>query len=179
MKTKLIIATILTLIAGIGIFVIFFIIDSQLYKKGDGPYTCTAEAKICPDGTAVDRVGPKCEFAECPKALSNENKEKVILNIKIGQSADALGLGVKPIRVIEDSRCPIDVTCIQAGKVRLEVELTSELGVNKNTFEVGKNVTTEAEIVTLVQVLPEANSKLQIKPDNYQFTFEVSKRKNQ
>jgi putative hemolysin len=27
---------------------------------------CTLEAKICPDGTAVGRVGPNCEFAQCP-----------------------------------------------------------------------------------------------------------------
>ncbi len=27
---------------------------------------CTMEAKICPDGTAVGRVDPNCEFAECP-----------------------------------------------------------------------------------------------------------------
>jgi hypothetical protein len=28
---------------------------------------CTAEAKICPDGTAVSRSGPNCEFAPCPE----------------------------------------------------------------------------------------------------------------
>ncbi len=28
---------------------------------------CTAEAKICPDGTDVGRVGPNCEFAPCPE----------------------------------------------------------------------------------------------------------------
>ena len=27
---------------------------------------CTQEAKICPDGSAVGRTGPNCEFAECP-----------------------------------------------------------------------------------------------------------------
>ena len=27
---------------------------------------CTMEAKLCPDGTAVGRVGPNCEFAPCP-----------------------------------------------------------------------------------------------------------------
>lgn len=27
---------------------------------------CTMEAKICPDGTAVGRTGPNCEFAPCP-----------------------------------------------------------------------------------------------------------------
>lgn len=27
---------------------------------------CTQEAKLCPDGSAVGRVGPNCEFAKCP-----------------------------------------------------------------------------------------------------------------
>lgn len=30
------------------------------------PVACTMEAKICPDGSAVGRVGPNCEFAACP-----------------------------------------------------------------------------------------------------------------
>ena len=30
------------------------------------PQACTQEAKICPDGTAVGRTGPNCEFAQCP-----------------------------------------------------------------------------------------------------------------
>jgi len=30
------------------------------------PRACTEEAKICPDGSAVGRQGPNCEFAPCP-----------------------------------------------------------------------------------------------------------------
>ena len=30
------------------------------------PKACTTEAMICPDGSAVGRVGPDCEFSECP-----------------------------------------------------------------------------------------------------------------
>ena len=30
------------------------------------PVACTMDAKICPDGSAVGRSGPKCEFAPCP-----------------------------------------------------------------------------------------------------------------
>lgn len=30
------------------------------------PVACTMEAKLCPDGSAVGRVGPRCEFAPCP-----------------------------------------------------------------------------------------------------------------
>jgi hypothetical protein len=41
------------------------------------PKGCTAEAKICPDGSAVGRTGPNCEFAPCPgepKACTEEAK---------------------------------------------------------------------------------------------------------
>ncbi|MEK7168498.1 MAG: hypothetical protein AAB778_00625 [Patescibacteria group bacterium] len=31
------------------------------------PVACTMEAKICPDGSSVERNGPKCEFAPCPE----------------------------------------------------------------------------------------------------------------
>ncbi len=31
-----------------------------------GGVACTMEAKLCPDGSAVGRVGPNCEFAPCP-----------------------------------------------------------------------------------------------------------------
>ncbi len=30
------------------------------------PTPCTAEAKLCSDGTSVGRTGPNCEFAPCP-----------------------------------------------------------------------------------------------------------------
>lgn len=30
------------------------------------PVACTEEAKLCPDGSSVGRVGPNCEFAPCP-----------------------------------------------------------------------------------------------------------------
>lgn len=30
------------------------------------PTACTQEAKICPDGSAVGRTGPNCEFTACP-----------------------------------------------------------------------------------------------------------------
>lgn len=30
------------------------------------PVACTLDAKICPDGSSVGRVGPNCEFAQCP-----------------------------------------------------------------------------------------------------------------
>lgn len=34
----------------------------------DQGVACTEEAKICPDGSAVGREGPNCEFPDCPNS---------------------------------------------------------------------------------------------------------------
>ena len=32
---------------------------------------CTLEAKVCPDGSTVGRIGANCEFAPCPEVSEN------------------------------------------------------------------------------------------------------------
>jgi hypothetical protein len=39
---------------------------SPLVRGGVAEVACTMEAKLCPDGSAVGRTGPRCEFAPCP-----------------------------------------------------------------------------------------------------------------
>ncbi len=41
------------------------------------PIACTLDAKICPDGSAVGRVGPNCEFAPCP-GPGNEKPDTIV-----------------------------------------------------------------------------------------------------
>jgi len=38
-----------------------------IHKQPAEPLSCTMEAKLCPDGSAVGRTGPNCEFAACPE----------------------------------------------------------------------------------------------------------------
>lgn len=38
--------------------------------KPNDMVACTADAKICPDGSAVGRIGPNCTFAPCPSIPS-------------------------------------------------------------------------------------------------------------
>lgn len=44
------------------------------------PVACTTEVKICPDGSSVGRIPPKCDFAPCPQEKPNPTKvvEKLI-----------------------------------------------------------------------------------------------------
>jgi putative hemolysin len=46
---------------------------------------CTEEAKICPDGSAVGRVGPNCEFAPCP-SVGIANPASVFCKAQGGES---------------------------------------------------------------------------------------------
>lgn len=38
---------------------------------------CTQDAKLCPDGTSVGRVGPKCEFTPCPNPPTSPELELI------------------------------------------------------------------------------------------------------
>ena len=40
--------------------------DTTIITDTSDSVACTMDAKICPDGSAVGRVGPNCEFAACP-----------------------------------------------------------------------------------------------------------------
>lgn len=37
--------------------------------RQEEPVACTMEAKMCPDGSAVGRSGPECQFTACPGAV--------------------------------------------------------------------------------------------------------------
>ena len=54
----LLVALAVTVLAGSS----YYIIKTQTQS----PKSCTLEAKVCPDGSSVGRVGPNCEFAPCP-----------------------------------------------------------------------------------------------------------------
>ncbi|MDO8741956.1 MAG: hypothetical protein Q7J45_00255 [bacterium] len=141
---------------------------------GDG-VMCTQEVKECADGSYVGRTGPKCEFAECPVAGS---PGPTGATARIGQEVHLLDVRITPLKVLEDSRCPIDVQCIQAGTVRIEVRLVSGLGTAQQEFKLGQAVTTEAEEITLTSVTPSPKAGVKIAESDYVFTFKVTKRES-
>lgn len=63
---SLIFGVVLILILGVGGFVYKNVMETGKGPLGSGVVACTADAKLCPDGSGVGRVGPECEFAPCP-----------------------------------------------------------------------------------------------------------------
>lgn len=58
-----------------------FVATYLVFKNyNNGQIACTMDAKICPDGTAVGRVGPSCNFAPCPDPTKNWQTYKDVEN---------------------------------------------------------------------------------------------------
>ena len=57
-----------TAMIAIGLYLAYnkSLLTQTFTKEQEKPIACTKEAKICPDGSAVSRTGPNCEFAKCP-----------------------------------------------------------------------------------------------------------------
>ncbi len=95
------------------------------------------------------------------------------VEIGIGETAVFKDLKIKPVTVEEDSRCPIDVQCIQAGTVRLAIEIVSAMGTSTDILKLGESLTTEAQEITFVSVMPQPVAGAHIQNSAYSFTFDV------
>jgi hypothetical protein len=171
--------TILAVLLVLAVASLAYLVWASLTNKGREPEAegtlCTADAIECPDGSWVGRSGPDCQFV-CPAGTSTQSGKETLLQGGIGQLVSGLGVQITPTEVLEDSRCPSDVQCIQAGTVRVRATLVSGLGTSTSVFALDKSITTETEIVTLFSVTPAPESGKTIAAGEYRFTFKVAKR---
>lgn len=170
MKTYTLIAGSVVIAVLIG--VVFWMVTARVATAPEGT-VCAADVQICSDGSYVSRTGPACEFAACPGAFVSN---AVSAQAGIGQTVTGLGVSITPLAVVEDSRCPKDVQCIQAGTVRVSARVVSGLGISTSELTLGQALTTEAETVTLTAVAPQKISTVTTKASDYVFTFEIAKR---
>ena len=58
--------------------------EQEQKQEQEKPVACTMEAKVCPDGSAVGRSGPNCEFADCPIIVDPTASWKTYANDEYG-----------------------------------------------------------------------------------------------
>ena len=90
---------------------------------------------------------------------------------RIGQTVFVDGPHVTPIKVIEDSRCPINARCVWAGRVVLRVKVTGGAWQRTIDLTMGEPVQVADGGLTLVSVTPDKRTDLAIKPRDYRFAF--------
>ena len=160
-NTIIIVLLILVCLGGI-----FYLYNKTLAPAG--PVSCTTEAMICPDGSAVGRVGPNCEFAPCPNVPAKDGT-----TASLNQRILSNGVYITPLKVESDSRCPIDVKCFWAGEVILKVRLEKG-GVSKEvTLKQDTPFVFQGSEISLVGVSPENEAGKPFTQEAYVFTFKV------
>jgi hypothetical protein len=92
----------------------------------------------------------------------------------LGGHARFSGLDVVPLRVQEDSRCPASVQCIQAGTVRLAVEIDDGEVRSETQLTLGASIAlADGRRLSLAAVCPYPRQPGPIASGSYRFTFAV------
>lgn len=85
-------------------------------------------------------------------------------------------LYVELVRVVDDSRCPTDVTCVWAGevKVQLSIRIDAAAAVQQEIVA-GQHATVGGFRLLVVQVRPDRISTRAISPEEYRVTLRVER----
>lgn len=90
----------------------------------------------------------------------------------LGETVQVGSLLATPRRLVEDSRCPYDVQCIQAGRLVVSTQLDGE-GWNETVpLTLGEPYAVQGTTVTLVSGRPEKWSERRRPRNEYRFIFE-------
>lgn len=143
---------------------------------------CNQDAKMCPDGSYVGRTGPACQFAACPQETTPPSTIGIspiaTTTTKLGQKIIIGNITITPRTIVEDSRCPIDVQCIQAGTIRVNVALEGNNNQETALLTLGRPVTFMNKNIELVEVSPPTSSNHPVTQSAYRFTFRVTENLN-
>lgn len=92
-------------------------------------------------------------------------------SVELNQETKIADLSVMVVKVLEDSRCPIGVMCIQAGTVKIEVVVEKAGKSEKVVFTLGEAKTVFDQKITLLRVDPQ--KEVDVAMTDYSFYFGV------
>jgi hypothetical protein len=87
------------------------------------------------------------------------------------------GFSMRPVAIVEDSRCPQNARCIWAGQIRVSVRVRSGMAASEQVLTLEDTMTTEAEEITFVGAEPGKLAGKEIADTDYRLTFEVKEHK--
>jgi len=88
-----------------------------------------------------------------------------------GEVARAGDVSVRPLALLEDSRCPALVRCVWAGQVRMSAEVWSSRNRETREMILGKPIMVSGGTLTLVDVEPPKLAPETTDRRAYRFTF--------
>ena len=92
--------------------------------------------------------------------------------VPLGKAVEVGALAVEPLRIIEDSRCPINARCIWAGRLVIEANIAGYSWGEIARVTLGEPHTTHGVTLVLTSGSPAPETGGTIPPEDYRFTFE-------
>jgi len=90
------------------------------------------------------------------------------------------GIGVRFMRVVEDSRCPLKVQCVWAGDAAVVIELAPQVGdAAEHTLHTNmgqKSIVLGRYELSLLELSPYPDEPRSISPEDYRATLVVQER---
>ena len=93
-------------------------------------------------------------------------------DVRLGQTAYVNGPRVRPVAVLEDSRCPADAQCVWAGRVRLKMLWLKPAGDQEFELTLGEPKPLADGAITLTSVRPEKVSGRAAEQADYRFSIQ-------
>jgi hypothetical protein len=113
---------------------------------------------------AVPLAGSERPAADAPATFASA----------IGTRSASGSRGITPLAVVEDSRCPASVQCIQAGTVRVQVRLEEAGGSRVATVGIRQPAELHGAWLHLIGVCPARTTPQRLLDSDYRFTFTIS-----
>jgi hypothetical protein len=95
--------------------------------------------------------------------------------VSIGDSATVGKITIAPEEIVEDSRCPLGVMCIQAGRLRVLAQIAAVSTSTEHIFLLGEPFVFGDTTITMVLAEPLKRKEVSLEPSDYQLTFKVEK----
>lgn len=103
--------------------------------------------------------------------ITYHNRSDGITRLRIDETGYVDGPRVTPLKVLEDSRCPVGTQCVWAGRVKITARIDLGSGTQNRELTLGEPIAVADGQLTLVEVLPEKKANQNIYPDEYRFGF--------
>jgi len=139
--------------------VVFVVVNNNFNKK---EVACTQDAKICPDGSSVGRVGQFCEFEACPvivKKPSTEYKKNFSEDGLYSRLYSSIDGGITWLKISEQYKGDIvyatdsrDFNIIYAADTagnmmsdNLDINISKSVDAGKNWTDISKGVSSQVD----------------------------------
>ncbi len=162
----------------LSIFTIIILLVVAVGLKSVADTMKQMNAEPTPTPTPSVEVTPSPSASPVTEVIDTEGRvmgpQELVL--KVGGVEETAGVIIRLDAISADSRCPSDVTCIQAGKVDADITFAVDEYISATTTISSDKVSRAIKgyEVSISKVSPVKNSKESITPDQYEITFIIT-----